>query len=96
MRKYAIFVVSAAFVAATLTGCGGEDEFCGRAVDIVGENGVPDADALQRLADEAPDELKDDFQVLADAMNDPSSADQNKVQEAQSNILQWGDDHCDN
>ena len=92
MKKYAAFAVSVAIGAAALVGCGGEDDFCGQAEDIAANSGT---DSLQELADEAPDEIADDFQVMADAMEDPASADQGAVQEAQHNIEEWGNDNCD-
>ena len=92
MKKYAAFAASVAIGAAALVGCGGEDDFCGQAEDIAANSG---ADTMQKLADEAPDEIADDFQVIADSLEDPTSADQGAVQEAESNIQAWGDDNCD-
>jgi hypothetical protein len=73
---------------------GAEDPFCQEAEDIVGTGKAPDQATIQELADAAPDEIADDFQVLADAMGDPKSADQDAVQEAQVNIQSWGEDNC--
>ncbi|HYJ69520.1 MAG TPA: hypothetical protein VEX15_17845 [Nocardioidaceae bacterium] len=72
----------------------GDDAFCDEAEDIVGSGQVPDQETIQKLADEAPDEISDDFQILADAMRAPQSADQAAVQEAQANTQSWGDEHC--
>lgn len=95
MKKLAAFAASAVIASVALVGCG-EDKFCGEAEDIVGGTGeIPSEDAIQELADNAPDEISDDFQVLADAMTDPKAADQTAVTEAQSNIQSWGDDNCD-
>jgi hypothetical protein len=95
MKKYAAFAASVAISAAALVGCGGEDDFCGDAEDIVGANQIPSGDQLQELADSAPDEIQDDFQVLADANEDPTSADPAAVEEASANIQSWGEDNCD-
>jgi hypothetical protein len=95
MKKYAAFAASVVIASVALVGCG-EDKFCGQAEDIVGGTGeMPDKSAMQELADNAPDEISDDFQVLADAMNDPKSADQADLQQAQGNISSWGEDNCD-
>jgi hypothetical protein len=95
MKKYAAFAASVVIESVALVGCG-EDEFCGDAEDIVGSGEIPDKETIQELADKAPDDISDDFQVLADAMSDPQSADQDAVKEAQDNIASWGDDNCDN
>lgn len=95
MKKYAAFAASVAISAAALVGCGGEDDFCGEAEDIVGGSSAPDADALQDLVDSAPDEIKGDFEVLAEASSDPASADAGAIEEASSNIAAWGEDNCD-
>ncbi|HYJ69519.1 MAG TPA: hypothetical protein VEX15_17840 [Nocardioidaceae bacterium] len=94
MKKYAAFAASVVIGSVALVGCG-EDDFCGDADDIVGSGEIPDQETIQELADQAPDEISDDFQVLADAMDDPQSADQAAVTEAQGNIQSWGDDNCD-
>jgi hypothetical protein len=94
MKKYAAFAASVAISGAMLVGCGGEDDFCGDAEDIVGGS-IPSGDQLQELADAAPDEIQDDFQVLADANADPASADQAAITEASDNIAAWGEDNCD-
>jgi hypothetical protein len=95
MKKLAAIAASVVIGSVALVGCG-EDEFCGEAEDIVGGTGeIPDKETVQELADNAPDDISDDFQVLADAMNDPQSADQAAVQEAQDNIASWGEDNCD-
>lgn len=94
MKKYAAFAASVVIGSVALVGCG-EDDFCGEAEDIAGTSGIPDKGTIQELADKAPDEISDDFQVVADAMNDPQSADQGAVQEAYDNIAAWGDDNCD-
>jgi hypothetical protein len=73
---------------------GGTDPFCGEVDDIIGPHEMPDQDLFAELLDNAPDEISDDFQVLADALSAPQSADQAAVQEAQTNILPWAEDNC--
>lgn len=94
MKKYAAFAASVVIGSVALVGCG-EDDFCGEAEDIAGTSEIPDAATVQELADKAPDEIADDLQVLADAMDNPQSADQGAVQEASSNLEAWGEDNCD-
>jgi hypothetical protein len=94
MKKLAAVAVSVVVGSVAVVGCG-EDEFCGEAEDIVGSGEIPDRETIQELADKAPEEISDDFQVVADAMSDPTAADQAAVEEAQANIQSWGDDNCD-
>ena len=96
MKKYAAFAASVAISGAMLVGCGGEDDFCNEAEDIVGSSKIPSGDQLQELADSAPDEIADDFQAIADAQADPQSADPEALQEASNNIQAWGEENCDN
>jgi len=108
MRRVTWLAVPMA-LAAMLSACGGsddgdddsqsatdpsEDAFCSEAKDIVGSGEIPDQETVQKLADAAPDEIADDFQVLADAMREFESAKPADVKAAQANIQSWGDEHC--
>jgi hypothetical protein len=89
MKKYAAFVASVAFSGAMLVGCGGEDDFCAEAKDV-GAQALQGGDVdLQDLVDKAPDEIKDDYEVIMDG------GDQQAMQDAAANIATWTQDNCD-
>lgn len=113
MKKLAGIATSAVFAAAMLGGCGGDSDFCSEAKDILEGSSTAvdptDPDALQKtadqfgeLADNAPDEIKDDFTVMADqlqavAEGDPEAIaelDPEALTEAGTNIQKWGDENC--
>lgn len=95
MKKYAAFAASVAISGAMLVGCGGDDDFCDAGEDIIGSSEAPSADQLQDLADEAPDEISDDIQLIVDAQADPASADPAALTEASDNITAWGEENCE-
>jgi len=79
------------------------DEFCAlneeldqRSQEENIEPGTPEFVALiDRLADSAPAEIKEDVQLVAEANRDPRSANLDAVRQADSNVDAFIDDHCD-
>lgn len=106
MKKYAAFAASVAISAATLVGCGGDDDFCDAAPSGLESPDVSDTDSMQNLADElddvagdAPDEIKGDVETVADAFRaiadgNMGDIDQGAIQEAATNISDWEDENC--
>ncbi|USQ78454.1 hypothetical protein [Ornithinimicrobium faecis] len=105
MKRLMTGVVAAAMLVPALTACGGDDaqEFCeaGEELDSAAfDVSDPDAakDLLQDLADQAPDDIKGDFDTMVEqlelASSDPASIDTTAVTEASANIEEWTTENC--
>jgi hypothetical protein len=106
MRRVGTGLAAAALAAGLLTGCSGGDgsAFCDHIRDNVEDDAIqsldpanPDdkekvLDELRSLADEAPDELKDDYDTVVGAIEGDLSGD---VQSAVDSIQTYTEDHCD-
>lgn len=105
MKRLMTGVVAAAMLVPALTACGGDEasDFCDAAADLdtaafdmsdpEGATGI-----LQDLADEAPDDIKGDFDTLIEqldlATSDPASIDATAAQESSTNITSWMSENC--
>lgn len=105
MKRLMTGVVAAAMLVPALTACGGDDakDFCeaGGELDAAAfDVSNPDAakDMLQDLADQAPDDIKGDFDTMVEqlelASSDPASIDTTAVTEAATNIQEWTTENC--
>ena len=100
-----IAFVSAGF----LTGCSGGDgsDYCNRVrdnadSDVLDKLDPSDPDALKtftaeakKLQTDAPDEVKDDYDTIIAAFEDPTGADAAKVGKAVDTIQTYDEDNCD-
>lgn len=104
MKRALVGVVSAALLFPSLAACGGDDDFCEVGGDLDSSDMDPSdpaaaKDTMQELADQAPDEIKDDFEVMVEQLelveSDPTSIDAAAMQEAVENITTWGQENCE-
>lgn len=104
MKRAFAGVLSAALLFPTLAACGGEDDFCEVGADLDSADIDPSDPAsaketMQELADQAPDEIKGDFDVFIEqlelAESDPASIDAAAMQGAVENITAWGEENCE-
>ena len=105
MLRRSLVVLAAVLLTFTAAACGDSEgsasEFCALENDKSFENAEdPDAlkDALQKMKDKAPDEIKDDVALVADAMNDPTAAASGDgaedLQKASENISKYVEENC--
>lgn len=111
MTTRLVSTAAAALLAAgALTACsgGGDSDYCD-AVKGANDASITDftsedaQEAFDQMADAAPDEISDDWDVLVKAMDalsggDPGAladADPTKLEEAATNITQYTQDKCD-
>lgn len=90
----------------SLGACSGEDEaFCDAArafneLDAASDTGLEDAqEAFRNLADEAPEEIKEDARFIAEAIEDAASGDiagvsDPEFQEAVNRVQSYGEENC--
>ncbi|UPK74948.1 hypothetical protein MU582_21360 [Nocardioidaceae bacterium SCSIO 66511] len=100
MRRAGLAVAAAIMAAGTLTACGGGDDFCdaGGDLDSFDPESSETKDAIDDAVDAAPDEIKDDMELLRDVVNDPESVsemDPEEVSSASTNITEYVDENCD-
>ncbi|GAA1145403.1 hypothetical protein [Ornithinicoccus hortensis] len=103
-KRALVGVASAALLFPTLAACGGNDDFCEVGEDIDSSMFDPNdpaaaKDTMQDLADQAPDEIKGDFEVMVEQLelmeSDPASIDTAALSEAAENITTWGEENCE-
>ena len=111
MKKYAAFAASVAISGAMLVGCGGNDDFCSSVSEDEAESFMsagtdPDAaqeasDKLNDIVGDAPDEIQDDVQTLADFYGTlaegetPSQDEATKVSSAGQSLVDWASENCE-
>jgi hypothetical protein len=110
MKRLPAALAAIAFVSAgVLTGCSGGDgsDYCNRVRDNADSDTLDnldpsDPDALKtfiseakKLQADAPDEVKDDYDSVIAAFEDPTSADAAKVGDAVEAIQAYDEDNCD-
>lgn len=102
MRTPLLSLAAAALLAAGLTACGGsEDDYCD-AVKAANADGDTDelseVDARERIgaiSDAAPESIRDDWDVLLAAFDDPTSIDADRFESAVETITAFTEDNCD-
>ena len=110
MKRLPAALAAIAFVSAgVLTGCSGGDgsDYCNRVRDNADNDTLAklnpsDPDALKtfiaeakKLQADAPSEVKDDYDAIIGAFQDPTNADVTKVGDAIDNIQSYDEDNCD-
>jgi len=114
MKRLAIALAAAAMGVPVLVACGGSSDFCETGEEeFAGGSALNPADLgdvatirekFEALRDEAPEEIRDDFDVIVDGMEqlegaaeDPASAadfDSAAYTESLQNIEQYVDENC--
>lgn len=103
MKRVMTGVVAAALLVPSLAACGGGDDsdFCeyGSDLDIASADSAEVKEELQKAADAAPDEIKDDIQLVVDSLDamesgDMENLDQDGLMEASTNITNWVSENC--
>ena len=86
---------------AALTACGGgSDDLCDVTKKLQ-ETSPSDpsldelADAFSKMADAAPDEIKDDLELIAEGFEDPTGADSAELTEAAARVDAYLSEECD-
>lgn len=104
MRRAGMAAAAAIMAVATLTACGGGDDFCevGSDLDSFDPGSSEVKDAMDDAVDAAPDEIKSDVETLRDFMdeydpeNPEASADMAAdVQPAAENVSNYVSENCD-
>ncbi|MCK0114139.1 hypothetical protein MWU75_18530 [Ornithinimicrobium sp. F0845] len=99
MKRVMTGVVAAALMVPALTACGGSDDFCEAAPqDIDTSDPAAMQEALEGIADQAPDEVRDDVDVIIEQLRlveeDPASIDVDAVNTAVENLTTWEEENC--
>ncbi len=107
MRRALALVAAAVLATVTLSSCGGDgSDYCNRVRDNVEDKTLENLDLsntddvqafideYKALQDDAPDEIRDDFDALIKAYEDPSNAS-TKLSASIAAIQQYDEDHCD-
>ncbi|UYM07256.1 hypothetical protein [Solicola gregarius] len=108
MRRAGMAAAAAIMAVATLTACGGGDDFCDVGKDVNTADFEPGSDEAKDLMDEAvdkaPDEIKDDMETLRDVAGIDTS-DPEAMEDAQDlaadagpaaeNVGNYVDENCD-
>lgn len=98
-KRALVGVASAALLFPSLAACGGGNDFCEQAPDVDASDPGAVGDALEGLVDDAPEEIKDDLQVMVDEFNkfeeDPTTVDAEALTEASNNLVAWTNENCD-
>ena len=99
MKRVMTGVLAAALLAPALTACGGDSDFCEAAPnDIDTSDPAAMQKALEDIADEAPDEVRDDVDVIIEQLKlveeDPASIDVDAVDTAVENLTTWEEENC--
>ncbi|HEY7045301.1 MAG TPA: hypothetical protein VH419_16645 [Nocardioidaceae bacterium] len=109
-KRRPVIAVAALLCAGMLTACGGGDgsgDYCNTIKDAVdNDESLTEAEGMdlaKKVRDQAPDEVRDDWDALIDAYNsigggdlsdlDPSTL--TKMQDAVDNITKFTKDECD-
>ncbi len=105
MKRVLTGAVAAALLVPALTACGGSDdakEFCEKevAADLDMNDPAAAKKALQDVTDDAPEEIKDDMQMIVDAMDALESGniedvDTDGLTEASENLQTWYEENCE-
>lgn len=98
MKRALSGVLAAALMVPALTACGG-NSFCDAAPEDIDMNDPAAVkQALEDVVDEAPDEIKDDVEVVIEQLglveSDPASIDVDAVTEATDAITAWEEENC--
>ena len=102
--KLTRILVLAFVLALGLVACGGDDAqaFCDRQAELEGVDptDVEAADELADLVDDAPEEIADDVQIVADALEQVNAGEQPdtppaEIQAAAQNVQDWVDENCE-
>lgn len=104
MLRRSLVVLAAVLFSFTAVACGDSSssasEFCSLEDDESLNNAEKPEDleaAFEKMKEKAPDEIKDDVEILADAMSDPAGAaegDADKVQKAAENVDKYVEENC--
>ena len=98
MKRIMTGVVAAALMVPSLTACGG-NSFCDAAPEDIDTND-PAAmkKAIEDIADEAPDEIRDDIDVIIKQLDlvesDPASIDVDALTKATDELTKWEEENC--
>lgn len=101
MKRIMTGVVAAALMIPSLTACGGGDSFCDAAPSDLDVND-PAAlkTAFEDIVDEAPDEVKDDVEVIIEQLGaieeDPTNLDVDAMTKATDELVKWEEENCSN
>lgn len=102
MRLLRILVL-AVLLALVMVACNGGDAqaFCDSQATLedLDPSDAEAADRLSELADEAPDEIAEDVQTVADGLEAVNAGEQPEdpaaIQEAAQNVQDWVDENCE-
>lgn len=99
MKRVMTGVLAAALMVPALAACGGNDDFCEAAPeDIDTSDPAAMQEALEDIADQAPDEVRDDVDVIIEQLRlveeDPASIDVDAVNTAVDNLATWEEENC--
>jgi len=102
MLNRLLTAAAATLLASCLAACGGgDDEYCD-AVKAANAGGGTDelsaVDARERIGevrDAAPESIRDDWDVLLDAFDDPTAIDPDRFESAVREITDFTQDNCD-
>ncbi|WP_109473548.1 hypothetical protein [Ornithinimicrobium cavernae] len=99
MKRVMSGVLAAALLVPALTACGGGNSFCDAAPEDVDTNDPAAMQAaLEEVADEAPDEIRDDVDVIIEQLRlveeDPTSIDVDALNTAVAELTAWEEENC--
>lgn len=103
MRLLRILVL-ALLLALVAVACGGDDAqaFCDRqaALEDLDPSDTEAADEISNLVEDAPDEIRDDIETVADALEQVNSGEQPdtppaEIQAAAQRVQDWVDENCE-
>lgn len=99
MKRKLTGLLAAALMVPTLAACGGNDDFCDAApTDIDTNDPAAMQEALEDIADQAPDEVRDDIDVIIEQLRlveeDPANIDVDAVNTAVNNLTEWEEENC--
>ena len=102
MRLLRILVL-ALLLALVAVACSGDDTqaFCDKqaALEDLDPSDAEAADEISSLVDEAPEEIRDDVQIVADALEAVNAGEQpenvDEIQPAAQRVQEWVDENCE-